>query len=53
MLSFMQSGGFRPSSKVSMLNVPSLVLWGRQDGILKGEEFANEFIETLPNGELR
>jgi pimeloyl-ACP methyl ester carboxylesterase len=53
MLSFMQSGGFRPASKVSQITVPSLVLWGRQDGILKGEEFANKFVETLPDGELR
>ena len=53
MLSFMQSGGFRPASKVETISVPSLVLWGRQDGILKGEEFANKFVETLPDGELR
>lgn len=53
MLSFMQSGGFQPARKVSRISVPSLVLWGRQDGILKGEEFANKFIETLPDAELR
>ncbi|KAL3803740.1 hypothetical protein ACHAWO_003375 [Cyclotella atomus] len=53
MLSFMQSGGFRPATKVGQITVPSLVLWGRQDGILKGEEFANKFVETLPDGELR
>ena len=40
--SFMQSGGFSPSSKVSKIASPSLVLWGRQDGILDGTEFANK-----------
>ena len=38
----MQSGGFSPSSKVSKINSPALVLWGRQDGILDGTEFANK-----------
>mmetsp|Transcript_4278 Transcript_4278/g.4699 ORF Transcript_4278/g.4699 Transcript_4278/m.4699 type:complete len:387 (-) Transcript_4278:438-1598(-) len=52
LVSFMQSGGFSPSEKVSQINVPSLVLWGRQDGILDGTEFANKFIETLPDGRL-
>lgn len=42
MVSFMQSGGFSPSKKVPTINAPSLVLWGRQDGILDGEEFANK-----------
>jgi pimeloyl-ACP methyl ester carboxylesterase len=42
MVSFMQSGGFSPSSKVPKIESPSLVLWGRQDGILDGEEFANK-----------
>ena len=53
MLSFMQSGGFRPKEKVAMIDVPSLVLWGRQDGILAGEEFANKFIESMPNARLQ
>lgn len=53
MLSFMQSGGFKPATKVSKIDVPSLVLWGRQDGILDGEEFANKFVETLPNAQLQ
>ncbi len=53
MLSFMQSGGFRPKAKVSKINVPSLVLWGRQDGILDGEEFAQKFIDTMPNAKLQ
>jgi pimeloyl-ACP methyl ester carboxylesterase len=53
MLSFMQSGGFSPASKVSKIQVPSLILWGRQDGILKGEEFAYKFVESLPDSDLR
>lgn len=53
MLSFMQSGGFRPKEKVSRISVPSLVLWGRQDGILDGNEFANKFVETMPEAELK
>ena len=32
---------------------PSLVLWGRQDGILDGNEFANKFVETLPDATLQ
>lgn len=52
MVSFMQSGGFSPSSKVSKINSPALVLWGRQDGILDGTEFANKFVEELPDAEL-
>lgn len=42
MVSFMQSGGFSPSAKISTINAPSLVLWGREDGILDGKEFANK-----------
>lgn len=53
LVSFMLSGGFSPSLKVSTIEAPSLVLWGRQDGILAGNEFANRFIETLPNAKLQ
>lgn len=53
MVSFMQSGGFAPSSKVPLIESPVLVLWGRQDGILEGNEFANKFVETLPNARLQ
>jgi len=53
LVSFMLSGGFSPSSKVSQIEVPSLVMWGREDGILEGKEFANKFVEELPNAELR
>ena len=53
MLSFMQSGGFRPKEKVKKIDVPTLVLWGREDGILDGAEFAQKFIETMPDAKLR
>jgi len=53
MVNFMKSGGFKPSQKVPTIEAPSLVVWGRQDGILDGEEFANKFVETLPNAELK
>ena len=45
MVSFMQSGGFSPSSKVATIDSPALVLWGREDGILDGNEFANKVCE--------
>ncbi|KAI2497686.1 Serine aminopeptidase [Fragilaria crotonensis] len=53
LVSFMQSGGFSPSAKVKTIQAPALVLWGRQDGILDGNEFAQKFVEELPNAELR
>ena len=40
LVNFMLSGGFSPSAKVATIQAPSLVLWGRQDGILDGTEFA-------------
>lgn len=40
LVNFMLSGGFSPSAKVATIEAPSLVLWGRQDGILDGNEFA-------------
>lgn len=49
MMDFMASGGFRPKEMVKEVRQRSLVIWGRQDGILDGEEFANKFMETLPN----
>ena len=53
MLSFMKSGGFRPREKVPTINVPTLVLWGRQDGILDGVEYANAFVDAMPDATLR
>jgi pimeloyl-ACP methyl ester carboxylesterase len=52
LVSFMQSGGFAPSKLVPTITVPTLVLWGRQDGILDGKEFANKFVETMPSARL-
>lgn len=52
LVSFMLSGGFSPSTKVAKIDAPSLVLWGRQDGILE-KKFADQFIDTLPDAELR
>lgn len=53
LVSFMKSGGFSPSAKIAMVQSPSLVLWGRQDGILDGMKFAPKFLETLPNASLQ
>ena len=53
MLGFMQSGGFRPKERVAEIDVPSLILWGRQDGILDGGEFASKFVDTMPNARLQ
>lgn len=52
LVSFMRSGGFAPSSKVPQVQVPTLVVWGRQDGILEGTEFAPKFLDALPDAEL-
>lgn len=41
LVNFMLSGGFSPSAKVATIKAPSLVLWGRQDTILDGTEFAS------------
>jgi pimeloyl-ACP methyl ester carboxylesterase len=52
LVNFMKSGGFAPSKLVSQVSVPALVVWGRQDTILDGKEFAPKFVETLPSAEL-
>jgi pimeloyl-ACP methyl ester carboxylesterase len=46
MVSFMLSGGFTPSTKIPLITAPSLVLWGRQDGILDGKEYANKVCDS-------
>ncbi|GAX16172.1 hypothetical protein FisN_3Hh347 [Fistulifera solaris] len=53
LVSFMQSGGFSPSSKIPKIQAPTLVLWGRQDGILDGAEFAPKFLESLQDARLQ
>jgi pimeloyl-ACP methyl ester carboxylesterase len=52
MVNFMQSGGFSPSKLVPQVRVPTLVLWGREDGILDGKEYALRFTELIPNSKL-
>jgi len=52
LVNFMLSGGFSPSAKVSQIDAPSLVMWGRQDGILESE-FAQKFLDTLPDAQLK
>jgi pimeloyl-ACP methyl ester carboxylesterase len=52
LVNFMKSGGFAPSKLVSQVPVPTLVLWGRQDTILDGNEFAPKFLEALPEASL-
>lgn len=53
LVDFMKSGGFSPSKLVPQVNVPALVLWGRQDTILDGVEFAPKFVKALPSATLR
>jgi len=51
MLSFMTTGGFKPKEKVEKVLQRTCILWGRQDNILDGKEFANKFMEVMPNKE--
>jgi pimeloyl-ACP methyl ester carboxylesterase len=53
MVNFMQSGGFSPTKLVPLVKVPTLVLWGREDGILEGKEYANKFTELIPDSKLQ
>eukprot|EP01041_Mallomonas_annulata_P005590 gene5590-11273_t len=50
-VSFLQSGGFIMSSKVPLMNQPTLVLWGANDEILEPST-ANKFLDILPNAKL-
>ena len=51
LLSFMMSGGFSPSQKVSQVTVPTLILWGRNDIILE-KDFPQKFLDLIPNSQL-
>ena len=42
LLSFMSSGGFKPKNKVPLVQQQTCVIWGRNDEILNGDEFANK-----------
>lgn len=52
-LSFIKSGGFYPVQKVKDVSQKTLVLWGRQDGILDGKVYVPQFMENLPDAELK
>lgn len=51
LVNFMQSGGFSPSQYVSKIKVPTLIVWGRQDGILE-PEYAQRFMDEIPQAQL-
>ena len=44
----MCSGGFTPSEKVQRITQPTRVLWGRQDGILDPDLYAERFVSDIP-----
>jgi len=48
---FMLSGGFAPASKISRVQCPVQVLWGRDDKILEPEK-AGRFVEELEKCQL-
>jgi pimeloyl-ACP methyl ester carboxylesterase len=51
LLSFMMSGGFSPSGKVSQVKVPTLIVWGRDDVILE-KDFPQKFVDLIPDSQL-
>lgn len=56
LLSFMKSGGFKPTQyipKINENNIPTLILWGRQDNILDGKEFTSKFLSSISNSKLQ
>lgn len=50
-VAFLQSGGFRVTSLIPSLRQKTLVLWGRQDGILDVKT-AEQFREALPTSDI-
>lgn len=48
---FMRSGGYAISQRIPEVQVPTLVVWGRQDQILN-PKYAAMFQEALPHAEL-
>lgn len=50
-VAFMRSGGYSISSKISEIQTPTLVMWGRQDEILE-TSYASRFEQALPNCKL-
>lgn len=51
-IAFMRSGGYSISERISSVQQPTLVLWGRQDEILE-PKYAAQFEAALPNGQLQ
>lgn len=47
----MQSGGYALSTRIKNIQQPTLILWGRDDGILD-PSYAQRFLEEIPNSEL-
>jgi pimeloyl-ACP methyl ester carboxylesterase len=45
------SGGYSLSSRIGEVEAPTLVVWGRNDGILDPRN-AERFVEELPSGRL-
>merc|ERR1712008_608298 len=52
-MNFIKSGGFYPSKKIKGITQKTLVIWGREDGILDGKIYANQFMDELPNAQLK
>jgi pimeloyl-ACP methyl ester carboxylesterase len=53
LLSFMKSGGFRPTQYVTQITIPTLLLWGRQDSILNGKELIPQFQSAIPQAQVQ
>ncbi|KAI8110986.1 hypothetical protein M9434_004560 [Picochlorum sp. BPE23] len=50
-VAFMQSGGYAVSTRLKDMNLPSLVVWGRNDEILD-PSYADKFMDVLPNAHM-
>ena len=48
----MKSGGYTLSDRLGEVNVPVLVLWGRQDGILDPSKYASQYGKLMKNSRL-
>ena len=50
-VAFMQSGGYAVSTRLGDINIPCLVVWGRNDEILD-PSYADKFMQVLKDAEL-
>ena len=50
-VAFMQSGGYAVSTRLGDIDIPCLVVWGRNDEILD-PSYADRFMQVLKNAEL-